>query len=81
MLCKKVVRAADSSEPDKRPDISGNRRLQLVAGKDLDPHAVEESRRVGRDIRRLVDPVVELVVAEETDVGHEDPDINIVRTG
>src|SRR5258708_7868036 len=42
--------------------------LQLVRGKPLDAHSVEEPWCVGGHIRRLVGPVVEVVVAEQTDV-------------
>src|SRR5262249_16986031 len=46
--------------------------LQLVTGEDLDPDAIEEPGSVRGDVGGLVGPVVELVVAEETDVGEED---------
>src|SRR5262249_51402335 len=45
--------------------------LQLVRGEPLDPDAVEEPGRVGRNIGRLISPVVKVVVAEQADVGNE----------
>ena len=42
--------------------------LELIACKNLNTHAVEEPRRVGRDIGGLVGPVVELVIAEKSHV-------------
>src|SRR5262249_1089492 len=51
--------------------------LQLFARKDLRPHAGEEPGRVGRNKRRLVRPVVEVVEAPEADIGHEDPGVYV----
>jgi len=51
--------------------------LQLVAGKDLRPHAVEEPRSVRRHVGRLIGPVVEVVIAPETDVRHEDAGLDV----
>ena len=51
--------------------------LQLVAREGLQPEPVEEPRGVGRDVRRLVRPVVEVVVAEQADVGHEDAGVQV----
>ena len=51
--------------------------LQLVAREDLDAHAVEEPRRVRRHVRRLVRPVVEVVVAAQADVRHEDAGLDV----
>ena len=51
--------------------------LELVAREELDTHPVEEPGRVGGDVRRLVRPVVEVVVAEEPDIGHEDAGLDI----
>src|SRR5580692_12767778 len=45
--------------------------LQLVRGEPLNSKPVEKPRRVGRNIRRLVGPVVEVVIAEEADVRHK----------
>src|ERR1700677_119270 len=46
-------------------------------GKSLDAHTVEKPRSVGRDVGRLVSPVIKIVVAEQADVGHEDPRVHI----
>jgi len=51
--------------------------LQLLGWKILNTQAVEEPRRVRRNERGLVSPVVEVVVAEEANVGHEDSGVNI----
>src|SRR5262249_15613900 len=51
--------------------------LQLVTGEDLDPDAIEEPGSVRGDVGGLVGPVVELVVAEETDVGEEDAGVDV----
>jgi hypothetical protein len=51
--------------------------LQLVAGEDLYPHAVEEPWRVRGHVRGLIRPVVELVVAEEPHVGQEDAGVDV----
>ena len=51
--------------------------LQLVGGEPLNAQAVEEPRRVGRHVRRLVGPVIEVVVAEQADVRHEDPRVDV----
>src|SRR5260370_16325540 len=51
--------------------------LQLIAGKDLDAHSIEEPRRVGRNERRLIGPIIEVVEAPKPDVGQEDSRVNI----
>ncbi len=51
--------------------------LELVSGKPLDAQSIEEPRRVGRNERRLIGPVVKVVVAEQTDVGDEDSGVDI----
>src|SRR5262249_50264184 len=51
--------------------------LQLLARKDLRPHAGEEPGRVGRNEGWLVGPVVEVVEAPETDVRQEDSRVNV----
>src|SRR5215472_14770643 len=51
----------------------------MVRRENLHPDAVEKPRCIGRDVGRLIGPVVEVVVAEEPDVGkkysciHVDP--------
>src|ERR1700730_9084332 len=45
--------------------------------KDLDSKAGEKPRSVRRNIRRLVSPIVKLVVSEETDIRHEDTGIGV----
>src|ERR1019366_9257548 len=51
--------------------------LQLIRGKPLDPQAVEEPWRVRRYERRLISPVIVVVVAEQADVRHEDSSVDI----
>src|SRR4029077_295066 len=51
--------------------------LQLLRRKNLDPRSVEEPRRVGRNIRGLIGPVVKVVEAEETDIRQEDSSVDI----
>src|SRR5215469_6388741 len=51
--------------------------LQMLCRKNLNAHAVEEPRRVRRNIRRLIGPVVELVVTEQAHVRHEDACVHV----
>ena len=51
--------------------------FEFVARKNLHAHAVEEPWRVRRHVRRLVRPVVELVIAPQADVRHEDAGFDI----
>lgn len=51
--------------------------LQFVRGKPLNAKAVKEPRSVGRDIRRLIGPVIKVVVAEQANIGNENSGINI----
>src|ERR1700730_5943324 len=44
---------------------------------DLDSKAGEKPGRVGRNIGRLIGPIIELVVAEEADIRQEDTGIDI----
>src|SRR5208282_4330244 len=39
--------------------------------KPLDPNAIEKPWRIGRNVRRLIGPVIEVVITEKTDVGNE----------
>src|SRR6266850_7925909 len=49
----------------------------MLRRENLYSNAVEEPWGVGGNIRRLIRPVVELVVAEEADIGHEDSGVDI----
>ena len=51
--------------------------LQMVGGEPLDSHAVEEPWRVGRNIGRLIGPVIEVVITEQADVGDEDTGVDV----
>ena len=51
--------------------------FQLLGREILDAQAVEEPRRVGRHEGRLVSPVVEIVIAEQADVRHEDSGVDV----
>src|ERR1700688_947308 len=44
---------------------------------DLDSKAGEKPWSVGRNIGRLIGPIIELVVTEETDIRQEDTGINV----
>ena len=49
----------------------------MGVGKNLHPQAIEKPRRVGGNVRRLVSPVVKVVVAEQADVRQENARIDI----
>src|ERR1035438_4156752 len=51
--------------------------LQLGSREILNAQAVEEPRRVGGDKRRLIGPVVGVVVAEQADVRNEDAAVQV----
>ena len=51
--------------------------LQMGRGENLDPQALEKPWRVGGNIRGLVGPVIEVVVAEQADVGHENSRVDV----
>src|SRR5215472_3409835 len=55
--------------------------LKVLCRKNLHAYAIEKPRRVGRNKRRLVRPVVKIVVTEQPDVRHEDSrvDVNAVQ--
>src|SRR6476661_5654438 len=46
-------------------------------GENLNPHTIEEPWSVRRHIGGLVSPVIEVVVAEETDVRHKNPGVDV----
>src|SRR6266851_5049841 len=63
---------------DRKPSVGEPRLdLQVFCRENLHAHAVEEPWRIRRNVRRLVRPVVELVVTEKPDVGHEDSRIHV----
>src|ERR1700730_6488735 len=49
----------------------------MGCGKDLHTKTSEKPRGVGRNIGRLIGPVVELVVTEEADIRHENTGIDV----
>ena len=51
--------------------------FQVLCRPPLDAQSVEEPGGVGRYERRLVGPVVEVVVAEQSDVGHENTQVDV----
>src|ERR1700716_964022 len=51
--------------------------LQLLSGEHLDAHAGKKPRRVRRNVRRLVRPVIKVVKAEQAYVRQEDAGINV----
>src|ERR1019366_1986665 len=72
---------------DARPVIEAARGLPSVhqpgldfpvlIGENLYAHAIAEPWRVRRHVRWLIGPVVEVVVAEQAHIRHEDPGLNI----
>jgi hypothetical protein len=71
-----VHSAATGCVPDSRPVTEAPVGLpsvdkprldfQMRGGKNLHSYTIEEPRRVGRDIRRLISPVVKVVITEES---------------
>ena len=55
--------------------------LKLLRGKHLDAQSIEEPRSVGGHVRRLVGPIVKVVVAEQTNVGDENSRIDVHSAG
>jgi hypothetical protein len=51
--------------------------FQFVGGEPLDAQPIKKPGRIGRYVRRLVGPVIEVVVTEETDVGNEDTRVHV----
>src|SRR6202140_2068991 len=49
----------------------------MCGGKYLDSKANEKPRCVGRNVGRLIGPIVELVVTEEADIRHEDSGVDV----
>src|ERR1017187_4987286 len=51
--------------------------FQLVGGEPLNAQAIEEPWRIGRHKRRLVGPVIEVVVTEQANVRDKNPGIDV----
>src|ERR1035441_10586451 len=51
--------------------------FQVGGGENLHSQSLEKPWRVGRNIRRLVGPIIKVVIAEEADVRHEDARVNV----
>jgi hypothetical protein len=51
--------------------------LQMSRGKNLNSQTIKEPRRVGRNIRWLVRPIIKVVIAEQTYVQHENSSVDI----
>src|ERR1700743_3309685 len=51
--------------------------LQLVCGKPLYPQPIEEPRCIRRNKRRLVGPIIKIVITEESDVRNKDAGIHV----
>src|SRR5215469_9571318 len=51
--------------------------LQLVGGEPLQADAIEEPWSVGRHVRWLIGPVIEVIEAEQADIGGEDSGIQV----
>src|ERR1039458_1746311 len=51
--------------------------LQLVGGEPLNPQAIEKPRSIGRHKRRLVRPVIEVVVTEQANVRYKNPGVDV----
>jgi hypothetical protein len=67
------------SQPSKRvPGLVSNCvDLQSIGREDLNTSAIEEPRRIVRSIGRLIGPVLEVVVGEQADIGHEDAHVEV----
>src|SRR5258707_541026 len=84
---KPSIRPPQELQPKSRPTVKSTVRLpsvgeprlnlQVFCRENLHAHAVEEPWRIRRNVGRLIRPVVELVVTEKPDVGHEDPRIDV----
>src|SRR6266436_1942787 len=84
---KPSIRPPQELQPKSRPTVKSTVRLpsvgeprldlQVFCRENLHAHAVEEPWRIRRNVGRLIRPVVELVVTEKPDVGHEDPRIHV----
>src|SRR5262249_21776338 len=51
--------------------------LQLICREPLDAHSIEEPRCVRRNKGWLIGPVIEVVVAEQPDIGNENSRIDV----
>ena len=51
--------------------------FEMLSRENLHAYAIEEPRRVRRDVRGLIGPIVEVVIAEQAYVGHEDSRIHV----
>src|SRR5712664_73112 len=84
---KPSIRPPQELQPKSRPTVKSTVRLpsvgeprldlQVFCRENLHAHAVEEPRRIRRNVGRLIRPIVELVVTEKPDIGHEDPRIHV----
>src|SRR5579863_9466590 len=51
--------------------------LEFVRREPLNANAIEKPRSIGRDVGRLVGPIVKIVVAEKSDVRNEYAGVNV----
>src|SRR5208283_3556103 len=51
--------------------------LQVGTGKYLDSHTFKKPWRIGRNVRRLIRPVVVVVITEQADVRHENSGVDV----
>src|SRR5579863_10036136 len=81
------IRSPPNLTSEPLPGVGGGVRLpsindprlnfQMVGRKNLNSYTLKKPRRVGRDIGGLISPVIEIVVAEQADVRHEDTGVDI----
>src|SRR6266851_5969855 len=84
---KPSIRPPQELQPKSRPTVKSTVRLpsvgeprldlQVFCRENLHAHAVEEPRRIRRNVGRLIRPIVELVVTEKPDVRHEDAGVHV----
>src|SRR4029077_1406031 len=51
--------------------------LQVFRWKNLYAHTIKKPGSIRRHIRRLISPIIEVVVAEKPDVGHKDSRVHV----
>src|SRR5229473_352442 len=84
---KPSIRPPQELQPESRPAVKSTVRLpsvgeprldlQMFCWENLHAHSVEKPRRIRRNVRRLIRPVVKLVVTEKPDIRHEDSRIHV----
>src|SRR5208282_4370050 len=64
--------------PVRLPSVNEPRlNLQVLSRENLHSHTIEKPRRVRRNVRGLIRPVIEVVIAEEANIRHEDSRVEV----